>query len=870
MLTLTATDRQARALREDHSLAQRRSGADVWEAPAIQSLRQWTQDVWTASWPAEQLLNATQELCLWRDVIDHDEVGATLLAPLAAAREARRAEQLLRRYHLNPEQAPLPREDVQAFLRWRRPLRQRMRREAWLSAQDLPAEVSRGLREGRIVAPPEICLAGFLDEPVPSERALLAVLESCGTVFHRAALPAAGSAPRAWRVADAETQFRAVAASIRQRLMAADPEMPAPRIVLALPDPEARRDFVETLFRPILAPWMSLPGDSVRPSPWRWDAGRPLSEQPLITAALDILALKRYDNPPATVSRVLLAASLWSDEQRLLTAQADLRLRDRGWPKLRFQRLLEAFPAALRPRFEQLDTALRTEPSRALPSDWVGHYRTRLEALGWPGDAPLDSTGFQVQREWERLLDRFVAMDGPLGRCNAAEALQWLRELARSAQFEPRVEYAQPILIVGIEDAAGLSCDALYLADVSADRFPGSPSVSPYLPLEQQRAAGVPGASPGLQLQQARRLALHLQALAPEVHLYAPEVDERGAESLPSPLFAESVQWQTLSVPAAACALEQQVRQGPLTVFAPEDPVPPADAGEIATLRADAGLFRAWFESPFFAFAVYRLGIHVLPQPGRGLDPRRQGVVAHRVLEDLWRELKDSAALAAVGADELGARIGDRLDLALSREMPESDYGRVAVALEHARLLDVLGQWLQHERKRVSPFVVEHLEAALNVNIGGLPLHLRIDRVDRVQTESGPCWLVLDYKTGRNADPKGWSAETLAEPQLPLYASHAAAADIGVPHVDGICFGHLKDGHPALVAMTNWCKRLIEPQQIDLSASWDDNLSAWRAQLGAAAQGFLGGQSALLNGISERSAYAYLLMLGDVAEADAE
>ena len=52
MLVLTATDRLARALREDDSLARRASGAEVWEAAPIKSLRQWIQDQWTASWPA--------------------------------------------------------------------------------------------------------------------------------------------------------------------------------------------------------------------------------------------------------------------------------------------------------------------------------------------------------------------------------------------------------------------------------------------------------------------------------------------------------------------------------------------------------------------------------------------------------------------------------------------------------------------------------------------------------------------------------------------------------------------------------------------------------------------------------------------------
>ena len=77
----TASDRLARELRREHSLAQQRSGARAWEAPAIQSLRQWTQDRWTSSWPTELLLHPAQELVLWREAVEADAASAGLLSP---------------------------------------------------------------------------------------------------------------------------------------------------------------------------------------------------------------------------------------------------------------------------------------------------------------------------------------------------------------------------------------------------------------------------------------------------------------------------------------------------------------------------------------------------------------------------------------------------------------------------------------------------------------------------------------------------------------------------------------------------------------------------------------------------------------------
>lgn len=867
-LILTATDRQARALREDYSLRRRRAGARVWEAPAVQSLRQWLQDAWTASWPAEQLLHAAQELALWRQTIERDEAGAQLLAPLAAAREARRAEQLLLRHAIDPAALAQHREDHAAFARWRRELRARMRRRGWLTAGDLYLEVARRLDDGRLRAPPRIALAGFVGEPLAAERRVFAALERAGSVLRMLPPPAQAARIGRSRHADAESQFRAIAADARRRLQG-DGTAELPRLILALPDPDGRRELLESILRPALAPWLQRLDGSPRPLPWRWDAGAPLAEQPLIAVALAVAELRLADNAPALAGRVLLSSALWSDAERALTAAADLYLRDKGWPRLRYARLLEACPGPLRARFAALGECLERAPRRALPSAWAQHWRERLQALGWPGREPLDSAGFQALREWERLLARLSAMDAQLAQTGAGEALSWLRELARSSRFEPRVEYAQPLLIVKLEDAAGLPCDVLYLADLGADRFPARESASPYLPLEAQLAAGVPGAAPARLLARARELAAQLLQLAPEVQLSYAAVDERGAQIAPSPLFGAEHEWIPASAPGPISGLERAALRGPRCALPAEDPVPPMSAQEIAQLRAGSLLFKAWFESPFFAFGRYRLGVAPLPQPARGLDARRQGNVAHAVLEQLWRELGDSAELARRSSGELRARIDAALDPALAEQMPGGDYGRVQIALERARLADVLAQWMEHERKRLDPFRVEHVEAEISVTVGGLPLKLRIDRIDRVSPPDGrERWLVMDYKSGRNADPRGWNAETFAEPQLPLYASHAAAAAIGVPHVDGICFGHLKDGHPAFVAATDWRKKLIEGELQDLRDDWQQKLSLWHLRLTEAAQRFAAGEAWLAATINERSYYADLLLLANRHEED--
>lgn len=192
------------------------------------------------------------------------------------------------------------------------------------------------------------------------------------------------------------------------------------------------------------------------------------------------------------------------------------------------------------------------------------------------------------------------------------------------------------------------------------------------------------------------------------------------------------------------------------------------------------------------------------------------------------------------------------------RHLPVRDFGATLVRLEHDRLRDLLRQWLRHEARRVDPFTVLSRETPLQTTLAGLPLSLKLDRLDRVDTAEGPRYLVIDYKTGSEADPKGWEEDRLRDPQLPLYATLASQLSLGVSEIDGICFAHLKDGHPALSATSDWCASLIEPPTRP-DRNWQERLLQWRQRLESAARAFLAGEAGFDPGkVVQHSHHAWL------------
>ncbi|MGH8454310.1 MAG: PD-(D/E)XK nuclease family protein, partial [Nevskiales bacterium] len=455
------------------------------------------------------------------------------------------------------------------------------------------------------------------------------------------------------------------------------------------------------------------------------------------------------------------------------------------------------------------------------------------------------STGFQAREQWTLALATFSAMDRQIGTLAHGAALGWLREIVSSKAFEPRADHDQPILILTPDEAAGLPADHLFIVDATDDVLPGPSRRYPLLATEALLAAGVPAVTADSALATASALVAQLRTQSAAIHLSYSELDERGAQRQPTPLFGADLPWLKYDRQTAQTAAERAASQ-PLLAWPADDPIPPVRDPIAEGIFGGTRIFKDYVEAPFFAFCKYRLGIKPLPQAPAGIPPAAQGNIVHAVLEQVWRELRTQQALKDIADIALGEQLDGPLDQALLRHLPAERFGPALRAMERARIRDVILQWLAHERRRAEPFEVIECEQRVEMNFEGLALRLVIDRVDRIATRLGDeRYLILDYKTGREAETRGWNADRLQEPQLPLYATSAALGELGIARVDGIAFAHLKDGHPALASAINWGLGLIDEKRSFRMDSWPDLLGAWRSTLTTIARGFLAGEAGL-------------------------
>ncbi len=151
-----------------------------------------------------------------------------------------------------------------------------------------------------------------------------------------------------------------------------------------------------------------------------------------------------------------------------------------------------------------------------------------------------------------------------------------------------------------------------------------------------------------------------------------------------------------------------------------------------------------------------------------------------------------------------------------------------------------IGRLLELELARAA-FTVVETERPLELEIGGLELRLRVDRVDRIGDEL----VVIDYKTGK-ASAKAWRGARMDAPQLPLYAvlhpghpTGVAFAEVGAARAAYVGVG--RDG--AVIAGMKAAEKFALTEEEETGFAWPAITAHWRAWLERLAADFRDGRA---------------------------
>lgn len=829
---LVATRRHLRRLRQDYDNFMLASGLTCWPTAQVLTVDSWLQALHQALLATgtceERLLSEIESVALWEATApDGLKLLPGSLHP--AARNARQSWLALRS-HLGSLAQVAGMElnaDQRQFLEWAQ------RTEARLDALRLvdPGCLPLYLCERTHQLPPTgRLLLHRLSVLTPALTRLLGALAETG--WHIEQTLASSTAVEPWlhRAPDRTAERSAWLDWARERLG----RNPEARLAVITPELGECRAAIERDLLSMLQPELDEPGRTDQDRAFDLPGGESLARLAVTETMLDILRVSTTDSIDwPCLSRLLRSRYLNLEaEVQLKAFEAELRVRcaptlGATWLLRECERMGLPMLAAAVAGGIRLLTGGR--PGRTM-DQWVEDFAACLELWGWPGTAVLGSDEFQAVEAVGVSLRRLAAAAdvlGPLEPVSAATTVsQHLDVPFQPERGTPRLwlfdRYVDP----------GMDFDGLWVAGLTASRWPDSQPPNPLLPLALQRSLGLPGIDAGERVREARSLIECWGGSAPELIFSWPAVEDDASQS-PSPLLQSG----RAHVPTSngPSRLIQLLGTGTL------EPIPPSALMPLSgPIRGGSKLLEWQSACAFRACAQLRIAADRREDPTEGVDRALRGSILHDALRRFWIQTRSRQ-------DLLDMTPASRLERAHSCVMAAIEervghrLGARARAIEATWQAAAMQQAIECDLQR-RDFVVVDTEQKHTVELAGLRIGCTVDRIDEIEGQL----LVIDYKTSKNLRTGSWFGQRPESPQLPLYAVAA------VPDASAIAFFQVLSTTARLLGVGRELDKGISPPSgldeshgEDPAALWGQQQREWTRQLSSLASDLAAGVAAV-------------------------
>ncbi|MGH1541212.1 MAG: PD-(D/E)XK nuclease family protein [Arenicella sp.] len=837
----------------------------VWETPTILVWSDYIAQLWQANKEQfavpYQLIDPQQSRLVWLRVIrqsKHEQSELTLLNEQQTAKVVQSSWRLAHQWCVDLSELAADSDlDSTMFLQWVADYQRQCARNHWLDAVMLESTLLDGDIE-LLGLPQKLVWASF-DLITDSQQRHIEQCQQQGVMVER--LQAPTKEVSTWVQYDtSEQEWRAVFEQSRS-ILEADP---GTRIGVIIPELAMQRNQVEVIAREVFYPEATPLDCQDTDLAYRFSMGSPLIQLPYIKSALTALVLLsarcRYqdisfllrcqwwplsreypDECLALDRRLRRLRSNWFTLENIaaqwqeLLSDADDKTQEHPllqcWQQLLdFQKSVFASP--------DTDTKGMTEKAdkkaysmvRNTARQWRQIFIQWLDFLGWQNNS-LNSVQYQIHDSWQNTLESFARFDRVQQAIGLRSALEQLNVLCQENVFLPQAK-ASPILISGVFDAIGQPVEHLFVTGMH-ENYPTPHKADAFIASKYLRDTGYPHVDSQQDLAMAQQV-LHSVFSGGETINVSYARNQDGLELASSSLLRH-IEFQTYE----SDMVDSHAVNVELESYQDTHGEPCRNSQRV---RGGSMVFENQAQCPFKAYIEHQITLNDFEEPEFGLDARDAGIVVHTLLDKLWGQLRTSSQLHSKSDQELKELVEQMVADYINDPGIHFQFDRQRLLqFEQARLTALLLQWLLVEREqRLMGFTVGGRETDVEGQFGGIPVQLKIDRIDTLDDGSR---LIVDYKTG-NCLANEWQGDRPEKPQLPLYA--LTLNQQSQQPISGIAYAKLQRDDSKYIGFAEnpeIARSISLPKQGYKTIAWQEQVDQWQESLSQLAADFLEGKA---------------------------
>ena len=837
LLIICANQRQARNLQQNEHL----STANVCCMPEIYTVENWFKTLWMEfqdrgiAGSDLILVDEFEESILWREVVEETPDKPALIDSHRLSQQLQEAYKICSDYAINlSNKDEFNFEERDFFVQTLSKFKGKLNQLRLTTVVEFAKSLNSSTTLAKYLNSVQVLFFGFVEIPA----LLLSICANASIAPAKLTRPSIGGNPKKLEF-DTERSEIVYAAKWAKSILNLDNGAEA---VIIVPDLQKSKQKIRRQLEIEFSVSQFLFSDSHQVSAlYDISAGEPLAEIPIIAAALALnnLFLSRINTEDA---KAIIRSKYWGagfDSTRQfcllnLEVQRESQIsRSRLINLLKFQR--DQIGGDINPtdsdstRITQLMGQFSWPNNhRKTVTEWIDILLSSYKVLNFPCFSP-NSYEYQAFQSFSTMLEKLKKQDGLFSRSHDVKSfLALVSHAAQSVVFHPEVKLPK-IRVLGIMEAAGLAFEHCLIIRMSEANFPSSPSPNPFIPIQLQRERNTPRSS-------AQREYLYAETLLKsiisncknltlsysrqnvgEVTRESPVSDALVAETMTPKQILSDTKNELENYFSDASRASSLVKK-PLG----KAPVIPKDS----VISGGAYHLNLYSANPLYSFFRYRLHMNEANVESLGIDPRLYGVLVHSVLASFYKKHSTIDAIKVlIASGRLTKELANISEQYLLEDGKNIPYQLTRFIAD--RLVNSLHHFIELDAGRSSNFTVENTELSINATVKDWTYHLRLDRIDRLDTGL----FIIDYKTGATS-LTGLTKNSLIDFQLPLYTCCFYPAEVA-----GSAYAVISDDQPAYCGFgeeqlgINGIVKASAPYKSELNGSWLDLLDHWRTQV---------------------------------------